>query len=98
MTLPMNARRRPYPLAVIGVLLVALLACSQEDGSQPITAAQAAKLQAGMMRGEVLSLLGNPKVRSDDVWTYVPREGPYDRIDITFENEKVTTLHTNDRR
>ena len=94
----MKLTRRALVVGLVGVL-----ACGCAGEKSPVTADNARKVTKGMGEGEVMGLLGRPAQQvtqtlpppmnvTGALWTFT---GPKDRVEVVFEENKVTTVRLN---
>ena len=86
---------------VLGLLATIAWGCGGEKS--PVTADNARKITKGMGESEVMGLLGRPVQQvtqtlpppmnvTGGLWTF---KGPKDRVEVVFEESKVTAVRLN---
>jgi len=87
--------------------LVGVLACGCAGEKSSVTADNARKVTKGMGESEVMGLLGRPTQQMTQtlpppmnitgaLWTFKgPNKGPKDRVEVVFEENKVTVVRLN---
>jgi len=83
--------------------LVATIAGGCAGEKSPVTADNAKRITRGMSEGEVMGLLGRPALQATQtlpppinvtgaLWTF---RGPKDRVEVIFEDSKVSAVRLN---